>query len=388
VISSRYPEKQVSALSLNLNDTEKCRGEENTQLSRMAPRQQRRSSVAISAPTVTSPTNADGANTADTASSRRLRKRELDRRCQRLARERTKNRIAYLEGLVEDFRAQDSSGQVRTLMDQLADMSKERDLLAKTLQSIQNSIQSHRSLFGNSPQEDDATEIGPQSPEPVHKAATVNIDKEPAQERRASSSSDIQHSPPSKLSPPDATILQKSEDCDNDLSSAPVQPTTPKSLPLDPGDLVPSYYDLEDPIVPRTNEECECHPVNKTSINMWRYANEVLTKPTKSSRDLNELEDLAADDTPVRALIEGWDSVERRYGGQLPPSWQKLRRIDEVIFGSCNIRERLAIMRVMHKLLRFHTDPTPERCSKVPPWYLKRPSQTMAHSYAIDYFAW
>jgi hypothetical protein len=289
---------------------------------------------------------------------------------------------------VEDFRAQDSSGQVRTLMDQLADMSKERDLLAKTLQSIQNSIQSHRTLFSNSPPEDDATEIGPRTPEPMHKAAIDKTEKEPIQERRSSSSSDIEHPPLRKPSPSERIIPHKAEDDDTEPSSATVQPTTPKSLPLDPGDLVPSYYDLEDPIVPRTNEECECHPANKTSINMWRYANEVLTKPTKSSRDLNELEDLAADDTPVRALIEGWDSVERRYGGQLPPSWQKLRRIDEVIFGSCNIRERLAIMRVMHKLLRFHTDPTPDRCSKVPPWYLKRPSQTMAHSYAIDYFAW
>jgi hypothetical protein len=354
----------------------------------MAPRSQRRGSVAAMAPTVTSPTIADGPNTADSASSRRMRKRELDRRCQRMARERTKNRIAYLEGLVEDFRAQDSSGQVRTLMDQLSDMSKERDMLAKTLQSIQNSIQSHRTLF-DSPQDDEPAETGHQSPESMDNIDTVI--RKPAQNRRASSSSDLDRPPSNRPSPSDTTVRQKSEDGESGPLSGQtesVQPTTPKSVPLDPGDLVPSYYDLEDPIVPRTNEECECHPANKSGINMWRYANEVLTKPTKTSRDLNELEDLAADDTPVRALIEGWDSVERRYGGQLPPSWQKLRRIDEVIFGSCNIRERLAIMRVMHKLLRFHTDPTPERCSKVPPWYLKRPSQTMAHSYAIDYFAW
>jgi hypothetical protein len=276
-------------------------------------------------------------------------------------------------------------------MDQLADMSKERDMLAKTLQSIQNSIQSHRSLFDTSPQDDEATENGRQSPESLNNATTTNFDKEIGPDRRASNSSNVDHAPANKSSPPDVIVLQKAEDAEAETlpdQLGPKLPTTPKSVPLDPGDLVPSYYDLEDPIVPRTNEECECHPANKQSVNMWRYANEVLTRPTKSSRDLNELEDLAADDTPVRALIEGWDSVERRYGGQLPPSWQKLRRIDEVIFGSCNIRERLAIMRVMHKLLRFHTDPTPDRCSQVPPWYLKRPSQTIAHSYAIDYFAW
>ena len=99
-----------------------------------------------------SPTEADDGKGADTATSRRMRKRELDRRCQRIARERTKNRIAYLEGLVEDFRKQDSTGQVATLMKQLSDMGKERDTLVKTLQSIQNSIQSHQNILSGAQQ--------------------------------------------------------------------------------------------------------------------------------------------------------------------------------------------------------------------------------------------
>ena len=100
----------------------------------------RRNTVTENTPTgAMSPTaEVDDGKGADTATSRRMRKRELDRRCQRIARERTKNRIAYLEGLVEDFRKQDSTGQVATLMKQLSDMGKERDTLVKTLQSIQN----------------------------------------------------------------------------------------------------------------------------------------------------------------------------------------------------------------------------------------------------------
>lgn len=45
-------------------------------------------------------------------------------------------------------------------------------------------------------------------------------------------------------------------------------------------------------------------------------------------------------------------------------------------------------MRSMHNLLQFHTESTSQRYSRLPPWYNKRPAQKIAHSYAIDYFAW
>src|ERR1700742_2385972 len=79
-------------------------------------------------------------------SSRRLKKREIDRRCQRQARERTKTRIAYLEGLVEDFRRQDSSGQLATLLKQLKEVEEERDVMAKTLKDIQKAMDTHKPL--------------------------------------------------------------------------------------------------------------------------------------------------------------------------------------------------------------------------------------------------
>ncbi|KAF2416420.1 hypothetical protein EJ08DRAFT_576436, partial [Tothia fuscella] len=331
----------------------------------------------------------------DNASSRRMRKRELDRRCQRMARERTKNRIAYLEGLVEDFRNRDSSGQVATLMNQLSDMSKERDLLAKTLQSIQNSIQTHRNLFEdvNQPGGDGSDSVAKKlsrSPERVVNGIDTSI---------PDVNSDMEDTVSNAASPPmvlprviEIPSLKPEQSVSGHSSS--IQPTTPPSLPLDPIDSIPDYgYLDEDPIVPQTSEDCDCKPKksflgSKPTINMWRYANQVLTRPAPLSREINELEDSAADDMPVRALIEGWDSVKKRYGGRLPPSWQKLRRIDEVIFGTCNIRERLAMMRIMHSLMRYHTDMTDERRAKVPAWYMQRPSQTIAHSYAIDYFAW
>ena len=73
---------------------------------------------------------------------------------------------------------------------------------------------------------------------------------------------------------------------------------------------------------------------------------------------------------PVRAILEGWDVVER--AGQLSPLWKKLRRIDELQFSGCADTERLAILTTMHMLLRYHAEPTLERARKLPMWLMKR----------------
>ena len=92
------------------------------------------------------------------------------------------------------------------------------------------------------------------------------------------------------------------------------------------------------------------------------------------------------DDVPVRAIVEGWDAVERH--GHMHPAWRLLRGIDQTIFVSCDPRERLAILTVMGLLLQAHINPTTEQHRKLPAFYLKRPSQDMLHSYATEYFAW
>jgi hypothetical protein len=328
------------------------------------------------------PATAKDEDVTDNASSRRMRKRELDRRCQRVARERTKNRIAYLEGLVDDFRTSDSSGQVSTLMKQLSDIAKERDTLARTLQGIQNSIQTHQSLIKGEPRgtsEKNSTDSPNQSNDNFERfddeaTADQNINYPPHLGEEASLS-------PTSLV--DMKIPHKYENLRNEpllmqRSELPIQ--TPIVVAFEPGEAfinenaTENHGMLQDPIIPRTEDGCECssnHAAGgERTINMWRFANEVLTEPARTNPDLERFEDVMEEDAPVRALIEGWPAVERRYGGVLPPTWRKLRRIDEVIFGTCNVRERLAVMRVMHKLMRFHTNR--QKKSTVPAWYLKR----------------
>ncbi|KAG5760954.1 hypothetical protein H9Q72_010939 [Fusarium xylarioides] len=100
--------------------------------------------------------------------------------------------------------------------------------------------------------------------------------------------------------------------------------------------------------------------------NIWRAINEVLVKPTKLSAEEIAIEEYNAEDIPVRAMIEGWDSIER--AGKMTPTWRKLRRADELCFTNCADTERLAAMRICHLLIT--------------------PSQALPHSYGIDFFVW
>lgn len=347
-----------------------------------------------------------GPHEAQSVSSRRLKKREIDRRCQRQARERTKTRIAYLEGLVEDFRQQDSSGQVATLMKQLKEVELERDLMSKTLKDIQKAMDTHKPLKPNEDQAQDDT---------IHLARMAyeepNVDRKPSIASSTdddplafqSESIDVQAATSpgrnfelANFSPPPSLPLQSQDmllapEIVHLESESPQAQVLVQSKPVSDPTLMPSRY-ADNWAAPRRTCSCKsCHvrrPGHRSvwKGNYWSYANEVLSERFDWTDEITPATDAMSDDVPVRALLEGWDAVAKR--GPLHPSWQILRRIDQTLFGTCPNTERLAIMRAMHTLLQFHTQSTAERYAQLPPWYMRRPSQKIAHSYAIDYFAW
>ncbi|KAF5258033.1 hypothetical protein FOXYS1_11418 [Fusarium oxysporum] len=75
--------------------------------------------------------------------ARRLKKREVDRKAQKSARERTKRRIAQLESMVETLRQNDTKAQIASLMDQLGHVTKERDKLLGVLDLLGSTIRCH-----------------------------------------------------------------------------------------------------------------------------------------------------------------------------------------------------------------------------------------------------
>ncbi|KAL6253087.1 hypothetical protein RBB50_000807 [Rhinocladiella similis] len=329
-------------------------------------------------------------------SSRRLKKREIDRRCQRQARERTKSRIAHLEGLVEEFRRQDATGQVALLMKQLQEVEADRNLMAKTLKDIQKALdigkpsashEEHVFLDEDNDQKLSTVSLSDDTP--------LNLKTEPEEDLQVPvlSSFDRANFTPSPLSngKPKNTLLtrpivQLSCDTPRPKNQALVQC---KSSEHDDQQL-PQWTDHW----ARPRKSCTCHTFSKHVPgqavvwrgNYWVYANQVLSQRFDWPNDITPASDDESDDVPVRALLEGWDSVAKR--GPLHPSWQILRQIDENLFCTCPKTERLAVMRAMHALIQFHTESNSQFYQRLPPWYMRRPSQSIAHSYAIDYYAW
>ncbi|ETS81743.1 hypothetical protein PFICI_06745 [Pestalotiopsis fici W106-1] len=339
-------------------------------------------------PPQTEPATSRG-TTHTAVSLRKARKREADRKSQQAARERTKNRIAFLEALVLDLEQQDPTSNAQELIRQHDEVRAERDSLAQALSAIERIIKDRKG----------------------HRPAPGSANAPPCDNQSSPPPDDGQRSDNSGFGDtgylsPLATVSNFNSECGENNVHV---PSKTSALGLDQtlvpesefmfDDVLPMDEVLTcippDPIIPpAAMSKCDCAPRSSPKAtmeggaNLWRYANEVLSEPTPWCPQLSAQEAMVEDDTPVRAIIDGWDAVERRAGGRLLPSWQKLRQIDEAIFSSCAKVERLAILRLMHILLRFHQEGSEQKREAVPLWYLARPSQSIAHSYAIDFFAW
>lgn len=331
------------------------------------------------------------------AAARRAKKRELDRRAQRAARERTRSRIAYLEATVQAMAHQESGGRAASLMEQLADMTRQRDEFARTLASIEGTVHAHREAEKAASAIQDPSGSRPEDGL-VQPAAWAGVQQQDG------------------TKPGDDTLLPT---CTDDSAMDLLTPG-PVAIDLDVDPLSPGgafglptadFFDMDSigspplVIVPEPDKPCDCVSPSASAtaattahagpsapaargISIWRTANEALSGPGFLSKHTLRYEDELSEDIPVRVVLEGWDAVERSSRQSMPPLWKKLRRTDELQFSKCGKTERLAILRLMHTLLRYQAEPTAEQYARLPPWYLSRPSQSLPHSSAIDFFVW
>ncbi|KXJ87559.1 hypothetical protein Micbo1qcDRAFT_208174 [Microdochium bolleyi] len=328
-----------------------------------------------------------------TAAARRAKKREQDRRCQRMLRERTKNRIAYLENLLEQ---QGTSAQLQTLLKERDEAVADRDRLIQALRTINRVVKtSHPLLTATASYESPGRDLAP------NQGQTPQEDTSPAGDAAsvAATGGFVTDTPMSSSHVPDdfsdaAWLAGALEEITGAGAGDLFMPDS-TLVPMASFNLPPQQFlgPKSDYQSSSTSEPCECAPPRPSDsetrpLNMWRFASETLAEPIPWSSEISEIEDALAEDIPVRAIAESWDAAAQSLGGALPPSWQQLRRIDETLFASLGDTERLAIMRTMHSLLVSHADTTLERRSRLPDWYIARPSQTIAHSAATDYFTW
>ncbi|KAJ4348854.1 uncharacterized protein N0V89_010233 [Didymosphaeria variabile] len=333
-----------------------------------------------------------------------MKKREVDRRCQREARERKRSHVAYLESLVEHLKQQDTSGQVAALLKQLKKTEEERDVANKTLKDIQQLIQRPSNLdklslqgVGTTKAKMDSEHVASTnestlSTSEAYTPMAVNTEPDPL---------DIE-AIPTRISDLDSFITIPNDDFDlHNIASCPevVQQSSPGVTDRDFSQSTKANkqhtaassrsYDWVNP-----RSSCCCHAlVDRQSGqpavwqgNFWKFVVDVMSERFDWTEGVQPANDVDSEDVPIRAMLEGWDVVAKR--APLHPSWQMLRRIDEALFRPIPRTERLAMLRAMHLLLQYHTEPIAERYKRLPPWYIYRPSQHISHTYAIDYYAW
>lgn len=330
---------------------------------------------------------------ATALTAQRIRKRELDRRAQRTARVKTKNRIAYLEQLVETFRDQDANGANTSLIKQLEGVSAERDGFKLFLQSLDDSIRSH---LAGTPGAVALNPPGrPRDQSLLHRDASGEDSLYPATQSLLE--------PASIAAPLDANVplLEFGSEMDYSIdgpininapqSERPVKMTTnpisgvegPGSSPEDGANLstshqVPNVQNTHCPPIITPPSHCACTSSSsrtrrlfdgtEVSFNIWRAANQVLSKPAKRLDDNRECDSIS-DDIIVRAILEGWESVDKSH--PLTPFWKKVRYIDELGFMGCGNVERFGILWIVHLLIPFQHDAVPVNSTALPKWYRK-----------------
>ncbi|CAO2650358.1 Nn.00g016500.m01.CDS01 [Neocucurbitaria sp. VM-36] len=330
-------------------------------------------------------------------SSRRLKKREVDRRCQRETRERKRSHVAYLEKLVETLRQQDASERVTALLQQLKKTEEERDMATKKLRDIQK-IMGQGSLELEKRQTRDTGSVTAE----VISEEITSINEFTAGTKAAYNPVPVEYHPTfldielaRSISPHNVEHDQYNMPTDPEVVRHDSPSLTDRTIAhfeakSRPQVMVSSQiYNWVDPQL-----GCSCHAhvdrqPGEPAVwqgNFWKFVSEILDERFDWTEDIQPANDVDSEDVPIRAMVQGWDAVAER--GPLHPSLQMLRRIDEATFQPIPKTERLAMLRAMHLLLQFHTEPTTERYGRLPPWYLYRPSHSIVHTYAIDYYAW
>ncbi|KAG7134452.1 hypothetical protein HYQ45_018903 [Verticillium longisporum] len=293
----------------------------------------------------------------------RLKKRELDRKAQRAARKRTQDRIVQLEELVAHLSRNDINAEASRLMERLLQTTQERDKLMGVLSSLGATIRHHTDTFSAQSKVSLSSVVGAMvSPSDLPEDVQPSDQTHTLEEGPASPLSRNEYVTPGTCFPPPPANAS----CEFDTPEKPIIAGKPMmtsysrhvvqnldEVKQTPITLLRSDSELSQEtnsfgnsfIIPQSPQPCHCSTVLRVNQrnpnpNIWRLANHALGRPVKMSPLAIEDEDRASQDTPVRAIVEGWESVER--AGMMTDSWRKLRIIDGLCLSKCGpgVRER------------------------------------------------
>lgn len=309
-------------------------------------------------------------------SVRRERKREHDRAAQRAIREKTRNRIAQLEALVQVLQTDNGpDGKIGSLLTQLDHKTAEVKQLRNALDSISKITNTARHPTAR---EENATPHPKEGSEPAETPVVAPF---------VDSTCDVAltHMERDPVSPDIAA------DAANLLASYQTGIVAASTIPLS----------IISPGLPTERFQSNFNGINDLSISqiasaitgnvklegrLWYLAgtilNHVLKLPQKPIFTTIFDEDIA-----IRAVIEGWSAVMERY--PLDRGWQWLKELDETIYFNSGKAERLMHLRNCRLQFLHQMFPDSNWAAKLPAFFTARPSQRyLQHDPLIEHFPW
>ncbi|OLN87088.1 hypothetical protein CCHL11_06495 [Colletotrichum chlorophyti] len=323
-------------------------------------------------------------------SSQRLKKREYDRRAQRAVREKTKNRIAHLESLVDRLSRRNDNTTTASLLAQLSTVTEQRDKLMSCLGTAASTLNDHikeiqtQDLEGSTSQ---ATSFPQSVLVDLAKRQTSDINLATIREPSSVPSIQDSHEDHANAQNDDDT----SQDCgensyhlwghdtlqvDLPASHIPVATSCSSSSPQLAAIPPQARNPPSAPAVPELVCQCSMPPAVRrlsdgsiVSRRTWQARNMILSESPQTTDTALTLEDNDSEDIPVHVVLHGWDSIVSV--GRTSPLWKRIRRLDEVSWSDCGPQERLALISIVHTLMRSQADPALVWSSPMPPWYIK-----------------
>jgi hypothetical protein len=312
----------------------------------------------------------DDRSTPSTGRKRRMtaaqlaHKRELDRKAQRINREKTKNRISHLEALVEALQGGDDVDRTKALVSQID----QQKLEIHRLQSIVNSVAT-------------LVSVPDRSRQPAPQPAGALRDRRSSTDT-GSDAVDEPFTVKQEGSSPEAMSIASSPE------EPPHSPVCNTSRPLSHPKAPSLDQQLSRSRTKESITQMASDIYNNTSLEgrMWFICGSIL-RYILANIPPSQINYEHDDDIAIRAVFEGWSAVMEKH--PLDKGWQWLKEVDErIYFHRCepfrlmHLRNcRLIFLRQMFRNHEFH--------SKLPPFMAATPLEnTLEHDPLVEYFPW
>ena len=335
----------------------------------------------------------------DTGDSRAERKRVQDRLAQRATRERTKNRIAYLEQRLSSLEAGNKHSEIshlaRVIDDLRCDNNRLRNALVKIRTAIdqtvlatdeQNSSQPDGRPCDCSTQDSCACEHAA-FPEPIPAGFGDHIDG-------------MGHHSTASTGPSEPTDLVNESDTASNTGGEPLNEAQPDMLQdffdFNPNTLLEMFeygaaagYNTWQSRTPSPFDYRFPATIVKVApdLEKWEVSNGAFIHCLDSVKKKTASNSTLDMHVPFKAAIWGWENVGPEANH---PVWSALRQVDQRVFGTWTSKaQRIALMYVCQTLIQYRERPTEENFDRVPVFLRPRPSQgNIQHPAVIDFLIW